>query len=184
MHILETYALLAGCTSTKSFIHEEEINLPSKPYITFHPHSPKGNHKQYDWWNNVLEMLNDNENFNYEIIQVGATKEDEHYVHNIDYLGSTNFWQLAYLIKHSSLHLGFDSLPVHLASHYDIPIVAIYSYYKSTCRPYFSTEEKVRLLEPDFSYIKPTYGDDDPNRLINNINPNNIYNSVVELLNL
>ncbi len=181
MHILETYALLTGCKIDKCFIAEEPIQLPEKKYITFQGYSPKGNNKQYDKWNEVLELLKSNPNFDREIIQIGEA-DDFKYPVNVSYLGKTTYNSLAYLIKHSDLHLGFDSLPIHLASYYNIKIVGLYSYYPSTCGPYFSDPQKIRLFHPDFSKIKPTFFNDDPFRIMNSIDHNEIYKAVLELL--
>ena len=183
MHILETYALISGCKISKCFINEDPIELPSSNYITFHPHSGKGNSKQYDKWNIVLNLLNADTSFTHEIIQIGGYDDIKH-TDNTSYLGQTNTWQLAYLIKNSSLHLGYDSFPIHIASFYDIPIVGLYSYYASTCGPYFSSHNRVRLFEPNFTNIKPTFGYNDPHKLINTIDPKEIYKSVIELLEL
>lgn len=183
MHILETYALLSGAQIDQCFIQEEEIDLPSKKYITFHPYSPKGNSKQYDKWNKILSLLKNNSKFDYEIVQVGEVT-DQRYDVNTFYLGKTSYNSLAYLIKNSQLHLGFDSFPVHLASHYDIKIVALYSYYATTCGPYFSSSDNIRIFEPDFTNIKPTFSYDDPFRLINTIDYNRVYQAVIELLGI
>jgi len=183
MHILETYALLSGCKISKCFIQEMPTVLPIGKYITFHPHSTKGDSKQYDKWDLVLKLLKDNDKFDYEIIQVGDTN-DKQYVDNTSYLGNTNRWQLAYLIKNSSLHLGYDSFPIHLASHYDIPLVGLYSYHINTCGPYFSSKDKARLFEPDFTKTKPTFSYNDPHRLINTIDHIDVYKSVLELLGI
>ena len=183
MHILETYALLTGAKIDKCFIQEEEIDLPSKKYITFHPYSPKGNSKQYDKWDDIILLLKNNLKFDYEIVQVGEAT-DQRYNVNTFYLGKTSYNSLAYLIKNSTLHLGFDSFPVHLASHYDTKIVALYSYYSSTCGPYFSSSNNIRIFEPDFTKIKPTFNVDDPFRLINNIDHTEVYKAVIELLGI
>lgn len=184
MHILETYALLSGSKIDKCFIQEMPIILPVNKYITFHPYSEKGNSKSYDKWLDVINLLQNNKNFDYEIIQIGTKDPSTSYPINTTYLNNTNIWQLAYLIKNSSLHLGYDSFPVHLASHYDIPIVALYSYYANTCGPYFSSTEKIKIFEPDFSRIKPTYNYDDPHRLINTIDHLQVYQSAIQLLGI
>jgi ADP-heptose:LPS heptosyltransferase len=183
MHILETYALLSGAKINKCFIHEDPIDIPSSKYITFHPYSPKGNSKQYDHWTTILDLLKNTKSFDYEIIQIGEENDTKYNVNN-KYLGQTTFNSLATLIKKSSLHLGFDSFPVHLASYYNIKIVALYSYYASTCGPYFSDQNKIRLLEPSFDKIKPTFNHNDPYRLINNIDPILVYRSVLDLLEI
>jgi ADP-heptose:LPS heptosyltransferase len=183
MHILESYALTAGCKIGKSFIHEEKIGLPNNKYITFHPYSSKGSSKQYEKWPEVLDLLKSNKKFDYEIIQIGE-KNDLIYSVNSFYLGKTSYNSLAYLIKHSSLHLGFDSFPVHLASFYGKKIVCAYSYYASTCGPYFSDMNDIAIFEPNFGTIKPIYGYDDPFKLIDTIDPNEIYKSVLDKLQI
>lgn len=182
MHILETYALIAGAKIDKCYIQEMPVILPVNQYITFHPYSEKGNSKQYDKWDSVIDLLNKNKNFNYDILQIGTKDPNKNYNVNTDYLNQLNRWQLAYLIKNSSLHLGYDSFPIHLSSHYNIPIVGLYSYHANTCGPYFSSTNKVKLFQPDFTKIKPTYGYNDQYRLINNIDYINIYYAILELL--
>jgi ADP-heptose:LPS heptosyltransferase len=186
MHILETYALMTGSKINKCFIHEEKIDLPSEKYITFHPYSPRGDSRQYDHWNKVFSLLHDNKSFNYKILQIGQSDDDKYDKYNVDisYLGKTSYYSLAYLMKHSELHFGIDSFPVHIASHYDKKIVAIYFYYSSTCGPYFSSPEKIKILEPDYSNIKPVFQYNDPYHLINTIDPETIYQSVCDLLEI
>lgn len=186
MHILETYALITGSKIDKCFIHEQEIELPQTQYITFHPYSPRGDSRQYDHWKDVFDLLHNNKSFNYKIIQIGQSEDDKYDKYDVDisYLGKTSYYSLAYLIKNSSLHFGIDSFPVHLASHYDKKIVAIYFYYASTCGPYFSSPENIKILEPDYTNTKPVFQYNDPYRLINTINPTNIYRSICNLLNI
>lgn len=181
MHILETYALLSGAKIGQCFIEEEKIDLPQSHYITFHPYSPKGNSKQYIHWDIIISMFKQNSIFSHQIIQIGE-KNDQKYDVDTSYLGKTSYGQLSYLIKNTDLHLGFDSLPIHIASHYNKKIVGIYSYYASTCGPYFSDPNYIRIFEPDFTEIKPSYSYDDPFGLINSIKPDKIYNAVIELL--
>ena len=105
MHILETYSLISGAKIDKCFIQEEEIVLPEKPFITFHPYSPKGNSKQYKYWDDVISLLLQNNKFNYDIIQIGEKTDPVYNRVNSLYLGKTTYNSLAYLIKHCSLHL-------------------------------------------------------------------------------
>lgn len=183
MHLLETYALTTGIKIDKCFIHEESIELPSRQYITLHAYSPKGNYKQYSFWSKVIYWLKNNNQFNYDIVQIGEEKSSDYDV-NKNYLGKTSFNSLAFLIKNSSLHLGYDSFPVHLASYYDINIVALYPHYSNTCGPYFSSPHKIKILEPDYTIYKPSFNTNDPYRLIDSIDPNTVYESVISLLNI
>jgi ADP-heptose:LPS heptosyltransferase len=182
MHLLESYALVSGIRIGTCFIEEEPIPLPKSPYITIHPYNPKGSGRQYGSWHEVIKTLQNADGFDYEIIQIGLSSDIRFSV-NTDYLGKTNYNSLAYLIKHSQLHLGFDSLPVHLASYYDKKIVAIYAQYFNNTGPYFSSQSKIRLFEPSqYTSLKPIFQYDDPYRLINIIPHTDISSAVISLL--
>lgn len=183
MHLLEAYAITSGSCIDKCFIYEESISLPDKPYITLHSYNPKGSGRQYKYWNDVIDKLNNYSNFNYEIIQIGGVTDTPTKA-NTSYLGKTNYNSLAYLIKNSSLHLGFDSLPVHLGSIYDKKMVVLYSHYSNNTRPYFSSIKNIVLLEPDYSTVKPVFAYEDPFDLINTIDPDLIYQKTIKLLEL
>lgn len=183
MHLLETYALLSGAKIDKCFIKEEPINLPKEKYITLHSYNPKGNNRQYKYWNNVIKNLNNHPLFDYEIIQIGGI-DDIKTNTNTTYLGKTTYNSLAYLMKHSSLHMGFDSFPAHLASYYGKKMVVLYAHYANNTGPYFSNKKDVILLEPDHSIVKPIFGDSDPYDKINTIDFNIITNSVLTLLDI
>ena len=183
MHLLECYSVASGAQISSCFIHEERIDLPQTPYITFHGYNPKGQSRQYSHWDKVIDKLKNNPKFNYDIVQVGGLN-DKRYNVNTNYLGKTSYHSLAYLIKHSSLHLGFDSFPVHLASYYQKKIVAIFAHYANNTKPYFSHNSDCILLEPDHSRIKPVFADTDPFNQINTIDPDKIYISLIKLLNL
>ena len=184
MHLLETYSVISGATISQCFIEESEIQLPDKPYMTFHGYNPKGSGRQYRSWNTVIDLLLSNSNFNLEIIQIGGINDTKYNRINHNYLGKTSYNSLAYLIRFATIHLGFDSLPVHLASHYNKKIVAIYAQYSNNTKPYFSKESDVVLLEPDFTKTKPVFSHDDPFNLINTILPGSIYDGVISLLNI
>lgn len=182
MHLLESYAVSAGAQIGKCYIKEQVIDLPQNKYITFHGINPKGSSRQYDHWQKVIDILLSSKQFDYEILQIGGITDNRFENINTDYLGKTSYHQLAYLIKHTSLHMGFDSLPVHLASHYNKKIVAIYCHYSSISGPYFSHPNDIKILEPKFDRIKPTYSHHDPNNLIQHIDPFEVSNAVLSLL--
>jgi ADP-heptose:LPS heptosyltransferase len=181
MHLIESYALVSGLHIDKCYIQEEEIELPEKPYITLHPYNPKGSGRQYGSWHDVVKMLQSDPSFEYDIVQIGMSSDIKFSI-NTSYLGKTNYNSLAYLIKNSELHLGFDSLPVHLASHYDKKIVAIYAQYYKNTGPYFSSKENIRMFEPSqYTSLKPIFQYEDPYRLINIIPAKDIFNAVMDL---
>lgn len=195
MHFLESYALVSGTPISKPFIKVEPIELPSKKYITFHPYCKKAPTRQYRSWVKVLELLIGDSNFDWEIVQVGGKKDEVYNGVNTDYLGNTSTHQLAYLIQNSGLHLGYDSFPVHLASHFARNIVAIYNMPPSISGPYFSDPKDVVLLEPEYPIVtnfvngrfieqkaRISHSHMDELDLINTIKPENIYDGVKKLL--
>ena len=191
MHIIETMSGCTGLKINKPFIKTEAITLPPQPYITFHPVHTKGNQRKYKGWTTVVDGLRDSVaqevSPRYNLIQIGESDniKYENYGVNVDYLEKTNVNQLAYLIKHSSLHLGYDSLPVHLASHFGVRIVGLWSRWSSHSYPYFSSPKDYIILEPDYDDIgiKPSFGDNDPYDLINTLCPERIIKAVKKILN-
>jgi len=185
MHALETYALVSGAKIGDCWIQEEEIQIPEGRYITFHPHHDKGTARKYLYWQRVISLITD-ELEDLEIVQIGEATDqvwqDKLSCINSSLLGKTNYNSLAYVINNSELHLGYDSLAVHLASHFQKKIVAIYPHWAKSSGPYFSKPEDARVMEPDFSTTKPCYAYDDPAQMINTIKPELIANAVIDLL--
>lgn len=183
MHIVETHAVISGAKINKCFIDLEEYDIPFDKYITFHPECPKASARQYKFWEKVLELLKENPNFKYPIVQLGGLL-DKKYDVDLVLNGSTNMNQLAYVIKNASFHFGYDSFPMHLASHFDIKMVVLFAYYSNGSGPYFSTPQNIAILEPDFSIKKPSMQYKDPNDLINTISPYLIYENIIRLLEI
>jgi ADP-heptose:LPS heptosyltransferase len=104
---------------------------------------------------------------------------------NTEYLGKTSYNTLAFLIQNSCLHLGFDSLPVHIASHYQKKIVALYPHYIANTGPYFSEQKDVVLFEGiRYCGLKPVFAQDDPFSIINKIPSKHISEAVLHLLDI
>jgi hypothetical protein len=126
-------------------------------------------------------ILHQNE---YKIYQIGGPQDPR--LLNVDdaYL-NTNYKQSAFLIKNSKLHIGIDSLPIHIASMYDIPIVALYSHiYPSNAYPFWSSKDKVCILESDKKGNKPSFSYQEHPKTIRTIKPEEVANSALKLLNI
>lgn len=182
MHILETYALISGAKINKCYIKEKIINIPHKNYIVFHPECNKASARQYNRWDEVLQLLINDETIISPIIQIGSILDKKYSMVDTSLLGKTTVNELAYIIKNSTLFVGYDSFPMHLASHYDKKIVSLFSYYSKNSRPYFSSNENTILIEPDFTKHKPSFSYNDRFDLINTISPDIIYYGIKQLL--
>lgn len=183
MHLLESYALISGSTIDKCFIQTEHFELPFDKYVTIHTDCQKSSARQYKYWDKVISLLQNNPLFTLPIVQIGSSVDFKHLV-NLNLLGMTNVNQLAHVIKNSSLHIGYDSFPMHLASHFDIKMVILFSYFVENSGPYFSSLKNIRLLEPNFTNIKPSFSYNDPYDLINTIDPIIVYNNIMDLLQI
>lgn len=184
MHILEQYALNCGLKIDKPFIYEKYYPLPFEKYITFNPFG-KFNSRKYSYWQDVIDLifpiLSEN---GIGIIQIGGPNESG-YNNCFQLMGQTNFNQTAYIINNSLLHFGVDSFPIHIASHFDKKIVALYcNMYASQSKPYWSTSKNIKLIQADLNGKKPSYAAEENPKTINNIKPEEIANSILELLNI
>jgi hypothetical protein len=184
MHILEQYALNCGLKIDKPFIYEKYYPLPFEKYITFNPFG-KFNSRKYSYWQDVIDLifpiLSEN---GIGIIQIGGPNESG-YNNCFQLMGQTNFNQTAYIINNSLLHFGVDSFPIHMASHFDKKIVALYcNMYASQSKPYWSTSKNIKLIQADLNGKKPSYAAEENPKTINNIKPEEIANSILELLNI
>jgi len=185
MNLQELYSLTIGQKITKPFIHEKYYPLPFSDYITFQPWSKPV--KNYDHWIEVLSLLNPIlEKNNIKIIQLGAANEIAlPFCYHTQ--GTTNFGQMAYLIKNSKLHFGSDSVGQHIAGHYNIPLIdLIVNNYKNVVQPYFGDKNRQIILEPNRpNGHKPNFILDGENpKLINTITPESIVSAICKLLNL
>jgi hypothetical protein len=184
MHILEQYALNCGVPISKPYINEEFFPLPFDKYITIHPKG-KFPSREYDYWEEVIFHLAPILNkYNINILQIGG-KDEAPLPFCYPTQGQTNFNNLAYIVKNSILHLGIDSLPVHLASAFNKKIVGLYcNMYPNQSGPYWSNPEDYELIFSDLKNKKPSYAAVENPKTINFIKPEQIVNSVLNKLNL
>ncbi len=182
MHLLESFALASGATIDKSFIKETPIKLPKNKYITFHPYSPKGPLRNYGYWQDVIDNLLKYPKFNYTIVQIGGDNDPRYKNIDVSYLGKTTYSSLAYLIRNSELHFGFDSLPIHLASHYDKKIVGLFVQYAANTGPFFNQHNETICIQATPTNAKPVFDEKYPSDIINTIKSTVISNSIIELL--
>jgi hypothetical protein len=185
MHLIETYALNCGAKINKPFIYETFCPVPEGKYITFHT-STKYASKNYDYWQDVINIiLPVLKELNIKIVQTGLPA-DKLINGAVDYRGKTDINQLAFLVRKSMLHFGSDSFAIHLASHYDIPIVALYNIIQPECAgPYFGDKSKQILFKTyERLNIKPSYSMDENPKTINSVFPEEIASAIFKLLNI
>lgn len=186
MHLIERYALSTGSKIEKPYVNEVYFPIPFEKYITFQAQS-KFQSKDYDYFQDVIDFLVPIlEKYNIHIVQLGTSSEKP-YKRVVDLRGQTSLNQLAYVMKNSMLHFGPDSLGIHLASVYDVPIVGLYSITQTTVAgPYFGNKEKQILIDAykNNPNGKPSYSPQENPKCINSIKPEDIAHSIFKLLNI
>ena len=185
MHILEQYSLACGVKIKKPFILEKYFPINFDKYIVFHAPN-KFQSRTYDYWGEVLSMISPLlKKENIHIVQIGSKEEKIYSEFCYTTNGQTDFNQLAYIIKNSSLLLGIDSFPIHLASYYDRKIVGLYcNMYKEHSKPYWGNESNHCLIESERFGLKPSYSSIENKKTINLIKPEYIAQKVLDMLEI
>lgn len=183
-HLIEEYAKNLGVKIGKPVFPTHYVPIIDDKYITVHVDN-KIDSKFYEFFPEVIELLKNLLNpLGYKIYQIGGGDDPQLPLVDKSFLGFTRK-QTSYIVKHSSLHLGIDSFPVHQASTFDVPIVVLYSHiYPSHANPYWSTASKVRILEADRGGRKPSYTYQEKPKSINTIKPEDVVKNACELLNI
>ena len=184
MHILEQYALSSGLKIGKPFVYEVFFPIESKKYITLQK-EVKFPSRQYKYWQQVVDLVNPIlfKN-NVKIVQIGS-KNDKALKGVVYTSGETSIAQVHYLIRNSQMHVGIDSFAVHIASCLGKKIVALYSNMTpENSGPYWSNTLDCILIQSPRGDAKPSYAIDENPRTINEIKPETIANSILQLLDI
>jgi len=185
MNKTEQFALSTGSKISKPFIYTTYFPIPFERYITFHSEG-LGSGRSYDFVQDCINILSPILQKNdIRLVQIGDAKDRPH-IGCINLLGQATPNQLAYLISKSLLHFGVDGFPIHVASVFDIPLVALFApQYAETTGPYFGDKSKQILLKSyEKTGLKPSFNNDENPKTINLIHPEEIANAVCKLLNL
>jgi hypothetical protein len=186
MRLLDTYATNTGSKIDKPFIYTKYFPLPLEKYITIQSQTPYES-RNYSYWQEVINLIHPYlSKLNIHIIQVGI-KDEKPLNGTINLLGQTTLNQLAYIIESAKLHLGGDSLCVHLASTFDLPIVSLYSISNpNVAGPHFGNKNKHILLKgyERIGNKKPSYSQVESPKSIDTIKPEEIAESVLKLLDI
>ena len=184
-HLAEEYAKSLGCKIGSPVLEPHFFPVTSKKYITFHTNGKKVPAKHYDFWGIVFLLIKDKlKEAGINIIQTGGPEDPPYRECDQSHLGCS-FKQMSYVIKNSELHLGIDSLPMHIASAFNKKIVALFSnLFIENASPLWSSNDDCALFSPDFSKIKPSFALSEPNKRVNEVKPEQIASSVLDLLGI
>jgi len=181
-HLAEEYAKCCGVRIGKPVIKPHFFPVPFDKYITIH-NDKKVQAKEYNFWPEVIELLKPHLG-DIKIIQIGAFGEET--IEGVDkHIPTFSLKQSGYIISKSLGHLGIDSVPVHIASAFDKPVVGIYSHtYANTCDPLWNEKSKAITIESDRDGRRPSFALEENPKTINLIKPEKIAQAMLDVLNI
>ena len=181
-HLAEEYAKSCGVKIGKPVLMPHYFPVLEDRYITIH-NDKKVQAKEYNMWPDVIELLKPHLG-DIKIIQIGTDKEER--IDGVDqHMPTATLKQCSYIINKSLAHVGIDSVPVHIASALDKPVVGIYSHtYANTCCPLWNKNSKSITIESDRDGKKPSFSLEEHPKTINLIKPEQIAQAVLDVLNI
>lgn len=181
-HLAEVYAKDLGVKIGKPYFKPHFFPVTEENYITIHT-DDNVQSKHYDYWDLAITIVKGVAP-DIKFIQIGSGKEPE--IKKADRFIKTNsIKQSAYIIQNSLIHVGIDSSPVHIASHLNKPIVALYAHtYANTCNPLWGDQDKVTIIESERNGEKPSFSLRENNKNINLIKPEQVANAILHHLGI
>jgi len=181
-HLAEEYAKSCGVKIGKPVLKPHYFPVLHDQYITIH-NDKKVQAKEYNMWSDVLSLLKPKLK-NIKVIQIGAFGEET--IEGVDFhIPTQSLKQSAYIIENSLAHVGIDSVPVHIASALDKPVVGIYAHtYANTCSPLWNNKSKSVTIESHRDGKKPSFSLEENPKTINFIKPEQIAQSVLDVLEI
>ena len=182
-HLIEEYAKNLGVVVSRPIISEHYYPLSCKKYITIQT-TKKFDSRNYEHWNIFLSLFKKYAP-NIDVVHVGIKADPGVKGIDIDLRGETTFKQMFYVIGRSSLHVGIDSLGVHIASALDIPCVGLYSnMFSANSGPVWHKKSKYICIDSFKDGLKPSYAETEHPKTINNIHPETVAQSALSLLGI
>jgi len=181
-HLAEEYAKSCGVKIGNPVLKPHYFPIMYDKYITIH-NDKKVQSKEYNMWPDVIELLKSKLN-DIKIIQIGSHGEER--IQGVDdHVPTNSLKQCSYIINNSLGHVGIDSVPVHIASALDKPVVSIYAHtYADTCNPLWNKNSKFITIESDRGGKKPSFSLEEHPKTINFIKPETIAQAVLDVLDI
>lgn len=184
MHIIESYATHCGLRIDKPWIYQSYYPMSYKHYITLQP-AGGADVRDYAYWDEVIQYIQPElEKRGIKILQIG-TEKDRAIPNCVHTQGTTELSQVAYLINGAMLHVGVDSIGIHMASAYNKKIVGLYcNQWTRSSGPYWSSPKDVILHEPNRNGVKPSFSLQEEPKTINQISAEKVAQSIFDLLGI
>lgn len=180
-HLIEEYAKCLGVKISKPKILSHYYPINVDKYITIQT-TNKFQSRDYAHWDQVIYLLKKYLT-DISIVQVGERENPIAGKVDVDLRGKTTIKQLCYVVEKSVLHVGIDSLCVHLASAYNKPIVGLYSnMWVTNSGPVWNNISTCINSPKDGN--KASYAVEEDPKTIDGILPEDVANGVLDLLDI
>ncbi len=193
--LAEEYANYCNVELGDYFIDQDDsfynLKLQDANYMTIHTSSNKNqwSARRYTEWQEIIDNIKRTVP-NLKIVQIGLHDEDLLRGVDVD-ARACSPQQTAVILKHSLLHLGIDSFPMHLAASFNTPVVALFgSSYAHTTSPWYKDVKTAKfiMLETDnrLGCMKACYKSECKKNkdlpCINCIDPSMVFQACIKLL--
>lgn len=180
-HLIEEYAKCLGVKVSRPKILSHYFPINFDKYITIQT-TNKFQSRDYAHWDQVVYLLKKYIS-DISIVQVGEKENPLAGNIDLDLRGKTTIKQLCYVAEKSILHVGIDSLCVHLASAYNKPVVGLYSnMWPANSGPIWGGSFTCINSPKDGN--KASYAIEEDPKTIDGILPEDIAEEVLELLGI
>lgn len=184
MHLIEKYSLNCGINPSKldrAEIFSSYYPIPFDKYIVFHASSGMPA-KNYSYYQDVIDFIYEGAaKKGYGFVQIGGA-DDKKLNRCLNLNGKTNIFQTSFILKNASLLVANDSFSTHICSSYKTPSVSLYSVIQpQVAGPYWNNGNQLTIMAP-LNGNKPSYSREDPERIVDNIKPEEIIESIKKLL--
>jgi hypothetical protein len=183
MHLVEAYSAATRLRIAPMEIETHSFPMPfTQKYVVIIT-STGAPAKNYQFWRIVCDWLKPALNAaGYVLVQAGGEK-DERIGANHDICGKTTTLQYFDVIKNAALVVCGDTSAVHVAGHFNVPFVALYSISPpEVSKAYFGNPYLQKYLTPkDYT---PSYNPNESPAAINKIKPEEVVQAAFELLKM
>ena len=180
-HLIEEYAKCLGVKVSRPKLSSHYFPINADKYITIQT-TNKFQSRDYAHWDQVVYLLKKYIG-DISIVQVGEKENPLAGDIDLDLRGKTTIKQLCYVMEKTTLHVGIDSLCVHLASAYNKPIVGLYSnMWTTNSGPVWSSTSTCINSPKDGN--KASYSIEEDPKTIDNILPEDVAQDTLELLDI
>jgi hypothetical protein len=181
--LIQSYSLNTGLKIGKPHIFQSPYSLPFERYLTINNGSGNPN-KNYAYFQEVIDILLPYlKESDINIVQLGAAGEPP-LEHTKCLQGLTTVHQSAFIVRNALLHLGNDSMLVHLAGALGTPVVALYGPTTAANHgPFFKTDNSI-LIESHRNGKLPSFAFNENPKTVDLIMPEEVAEAVLKILEI